>query len=150
MRLPLPSNPKVRALLWQVLLAAALGVIAWFLINNLTANLAKRGISFGYDFLSGPAGFDIGELPIAYDADSSYWMAFLVGILNTLRVALLGIAAATALGLLIAIGALSKNPLLVGLCKSYVEILRNIPLLVQLFFLVPAACNPSAQSTRTL
>jgi general L-amino acid transport system permease protein len=147
MRLPLPSNPKARALLWQVLLASVLGVVAWFLINNLTENLAKRGISFGYDFLSGPAGFDIGERPIAYDADSSYWMAFLVGILNTLRVALLGIVAATALGLLIAIGALSKNPLLVGLCKSYVEILRNIPLLVQLFFwyLVLATLLPNPQ-----
>jgi len=147
MRLSLPSNPRVRSLLWQALLAGLLGVTAWFLVGNLTENLAKRGISFGYDFLSGPAGFDIGERPIAYDADSSYWMAFLVGILNTLRVAVLGIVAATAIGLVIAIGALSRNPLLAGLCRSYVEVLRNIPLLVQLFFwyLLLATVLPNSQ-----
>jgi general L-amino acid transport system permease protein len=147
MRLSLPSNPRIRSLLWQILLAGLLGVVAWFFVGNLTENLAKRGISFGYDFLSGPAGFDIGERAIAYDADSSYWMAFLVGILNTLRVAVVGIFAATILGLVIAIGALSQNPLLAGLCRSYVEVLRNIPLLVQLFFwyLLLATVLPNPQ-----
>jgi general L-amino acid transport system permease protein len=147
MRLSLPSNPRVRSLLWQILLAGLLGVVAWFFVGNLTENLAKRGISFGYDFLSGPAGFDIGERAIAYDADSSYWMAFLVGILNTLRVAVLGIIAATILGLVIAIGSLSRNPLLAGISRSYVEILRNIPLLVQLFFwyLLLATLLPNPQ-----
>ncbi|MFZ9313712.1 MAG: amino acid ABC transporter permease [Burkholderiaceae bacterium] len=128
------SNPRLRALTWQVLLALALALGLWFIVANLNQNLAARGIAFGYDFLSGPSGFDISEQLIEYTADSSYWTAFAVGILNTLRVALVGILMATLIGLLIAVGALSINPLLRALCQSYVEFVRNVPLLLQLFF----------------
>ncbi|MEY2777067.1 MAG: hypothetical protein RLY30_1165 [Pseudomonadota bacterium] len=133
MQLPL-SHPKVRARLWQLLLVLALVLGLWLLVTNLQTNLAARGVELGFGFLSGPAGFDIAERMVSYSADSSYWMAYLVGILNTLRVAVLGIVLATSLGLLIAIGALSLNPLVAALCRLYVEVLRNVPLLLQLFF----------------
>ena len=133
MRLQL-SHPKVRARLWQVLLVAGLLIGLWLLVANLQANLAARGVELGFGFLAGPAGFDIAERLVAYSAESSYWMAYVVGILNTLRVAVLGIFLATLLGLFIAIGALSINPLVAALCRFYVEVLRNVPLLLQLFF----------------
>jgi general L-amino acid transport system permease protein len=128
------SNPRFRARLWQALLFAVLALGLWLLVLNLQKNLAARGVELGFGFLSGPAGFDIAERLVSYSADSSYWMAYLVGILNTLRVAVLGVLLATAIGLFIAIGALSQNPLVAWLCRGYVEVLRNVPLLLQLFF----------------
>jgi general L-amino acid transport system permease protein len=141
-------NPKFRGLLWQALLLIALLAGLGLLVVNLNDNLAKRGISFGYDFLSAPSGFDIAERAIAYDADSSFARAFVVGVLNTLRVAVLGIIVASAIGLVIAIGALAKNPLIAWLSRSYVEVIRNIPLLLQLFFwyLTLAAVLPDPQA----
>lgn len=128
------TNPKLRARLWQGLLILVLLAGLWILVANLQKNLAARGVELGFGFLSGPAGFDIAERLISYSADSSYWMAYVVGILNTLRVAVLGILIATGLGLFVAIGALSINPLVAWLCRTYVEVLRNVPLLLQLFF----------------
>ncbi len=128
------SNPKRRALFWQLLLIGLLALGLWLLVGNLQANLAKRGIDMGFGFLSAPAGFDIAERAIEYTADSSYWRAYAVGILNTLRVAVLGIILASLLGLLVAVGSLSINPLLAGICRSFVEVVRNVPLLLQLFF----------------
>lgn len=147
MRLHL-SHPRVRARLWQLLLVVALTLGLWLLIANLQANLSARGVELGFGFLSGPAGFDISESLIAYSAESSYWVAYLVGIFNTLRVAVLGILVATLLGLFIAIGALSINPLVAALCRFYVEVLRNVPLLLQLFFwyLSLAALLPDNES----
>ncbi|MFZ9670400.1 MAG: amino acid ABC transporter permease [Burkholderiaceae bacterium] len=128
------SNPKYRALFWQLMLMALLALGLWLLVGNLQANLAKRGIEMGFGFLSGPAGFDIAERAIEYSADSSYWRAYAVGILNTLRVALLGIALSSLLGLLVAIGSLSANALIAAISRGFVEIVRNVPLLLQLFF----------------
>jgi len=128
------SNPRLRGLLWQALLILALAILLAVLVINLNDNMARRGVSFGFDFLSNPAGFDIAERLIHYTADDSYWRALLVGIMNTLRVAFLGVAMATILGLIIAIGSLSINPLLSWLSRTYVEVIRNVPLLLQLFF----------------
>ncbi|NML16353.1 ABC transporter permease subunit [Azohydromonas sp. G-1-1-14] len=94
--------------------------------------MAARGIQAGWDFLRDAAGFDIGESLIAFDAGQSYGRAFLVGVLNTLRVALAGIATATLLGMAVGIARLSRNALLSGLAGLYVEVIRNVPLLVQL------------------
>lgn len=127
-------NPRIRALIWQVLLALGLLLGLWALYDNLQDNLGRRGVSLGFGFLSGPAGFDISEQLITYDAEDTYWRAYMVGILNTLRVAALGIILASFIGLAIAIGSLSINPILSRLCKAYVEFVRNIPLLLQLFF----------------
>jgi general L-amino acid transport system permease protein len=122
----------VRALLYQVL---ALGLIAlgvWFLAHNTMENMRVRGIQSGFDFLTGPAGFDIGELLIPYESIDPYWKAFLVGVLNTLRVAVIGIVLTTLLGTLIGVGRFSNNAIVRGLCYGYVELFRNIPVLLQL------------------
>ncbi|MDH4392702.1 MAG: ABC transporter permease subunit [Aquabacterium sp.] len=122
----------VRALLYQVL---ALGLIAlgvWFLAHNTMENMRVRGIQSGFDFLTGPAGFDIGELMIPYESVDPYWKAFLVGVLNTLRVAIIGIVLTTLLGTLIGVGRFSNNAIVRGLCYAYVELFRNVPVLLQL------------------
>ena len=94
--------------------------------------MQARGIQSGFDFLGQPAGFDIGESLIPYDALDVYWKAFLVGVLNTLRVAIVGIVFATILGTLVGIGRFSRNAILRGLCYGYVELFRNVPVLLQL------------------
>lgn len=125
-------SPATRALLWQALaLAGLLAGLLW-LVHNTQVNMAARGIQSGWDFLGQTAGFDIGEQLIAFDAGDSLARAFLVGLLNTLRVALLGILLCTLLGTLIGLGRLSHNWLLRALCRAYVELFRNVPLLVQL------------------
>jgi general L-amino acid transport system permease protein len=91
-----------------------------------------RGIQSGFDFLLGAAGFDIGEGLIAYDALDPYWKAFLVGVLNTLQVAIVGIVLCTILGTLLGIGRFSRNAIVRGLCYGYVELFRNVPVLLQL------------------
>lgn len=125
-------SPAARALLWQALaLAGLLAALLW-LVHNTQLNMAARGIQSGWDFLAQTAGFDIGEQLIAFDAGDSLARAFLVGLLNTLRVALLGILLCTLLGTLVGLGQLARNGLLRGLCRAYVELFRNVPLLVQL------------------
>ena len=122
----------VRALLYQVLALGLIGLAVWFLAHNTLTNMEARGIQSGFDFLSGPAGFDIGERVVPYESSDPYWMAFVIGVLNTLRVAIVGIVLTTILGTLLGIGRLSHNALVRGLCYAYVEIFRNIPVLLQL------------------
>ena len=125
-------SPAVRSLLWQALaVGVTLALLGW-LAHNTLANMAARGIHGGWDLLWQTAGFDIGEQPIAFESTDSYGRAFLVGLLNTLRVALLGIVLCTLLGALIGVGRLSRNGPVRWLCRAYVEFFRNVPLLVQL------------------
>jgi general L-amino acid transport system permease protein len=126
-------SESFRGLIYQILALLAVGFAIGYLANNTVANMAARGIQSGFGFLTQPAGFDIGESVIAYQSLDPYWKAFLVGLLNTLRVALVGIVLATALGALLGIGRFSKNALVRGLCYGYVEIFRNVPVLLQLF-----------------
>ncbi|WP_395700988.1 amino acid ABC transporter permease [Aquabacterium sp.] len=122
----------LRGLLYQLI---AIGVIAlgvWFLAHNTLENMRVRGIQSGFDFLTGPAGFDIGELPIPYEALDPYWKAFLVGVLNTLRVAVVGILLTTVIGTLVGVGRFSPNAIVRGLSYGYVELFRNVPILLQL------------------
>jgi general L-amino acid transport system permease protein len=121
-----------RALVYQVAALAVVGFAVWYLASNTFANMQARGIKSGFDFLVQPAGFDIGESVIPYDALNAYWKAFLVGVLNTLRVAIIGIVAATILGTLLGIGRFSSNAIVRGLCYAYVELFRNVPVLIQL------------------
>lgn len=129
-------DPRFRALVYQ---AAALGatlVLAWFLISNTLQNLAERNIASGFAFLDREAGFAIGETTFfRYSASDTYLRALAVGVANTLRVALVGILAATVLGTLIGLARLSRNWLLEKLAAGYVEFIRNVPLLVHLFLL---------------
>ncbi len=122
----------VRGLIYQVLALAAIGFVVWFLAHNTLVNMRTRGIQSGFDFLLGPAGFDIGEVLIRYDALDPYWKAFAVGVLNTLRVAIIGIVLTTLIGTLVGIGRFSRNAIVRGLCYGYVELFRNVPVLLQL------------------
>jgi len=121
-----------RGLVFQVVVLVLIALGAWFLVHNTLVNMRARGIQSGFDFLLGSAGFDIGETVIPYDALDPYWMAFLVGILNTLRVAVLGIVMATIFGTLLGVGRFSHNAIVRGLCYGYVELFRNVPVLLQL------------------
>src|SRR5258705_8552556 len=121
-----------RGLVYQVLAVAVIGVALWYLAHNTVLNMRARGIQSGFDFLLQPAGFDIGESLIPFDALDPFWKAFLVGVLNTLRVAVVGIVAATLLGTLLGVGRFSRNAILRGLCYAYVEVFRNVPVLLQL------------------
>ena len=111
---------------------AVIAAAVWFLAHNTLENMRVRGIQSGFGFLTQPAGFDIGESAFAFDSADPYWKAFLVGLSNTLRAALVGIVLTTILGTLIGIGRLSRNFLVRSLCTGYVELFRNIPVLMQL------------------
>jgi general L-amino acid transport system permease protein len=127
-------QPAVRGVVYQVLAVGAVGLLAWFLISNTLANLHSRNIASGFGFLQGEAGFAIGESVIAYSPQDSVARAILVGLLNTLKIAAVGIVLSTALGTLVGIARLSKNVLVAKLAAAYVELVRNVPLLLQLFF----------------
>ena len=137
-----PSTPPIKQWSWRsqafrglVYQALALGLITlalWYLAHNTLINMRARGIQSGFDFLLQTAGFDIGESLFAFDSSEKYWRAFLVGLTNTLRVALLGIIFTTLLGTLVGVGRFSRNALVRGLCSAYVEVFRNIPILLQL------------------
>lgn len=108
---------------------------AGFLISNTVANLEARHIASGFGFLGREAGFEIGEsFFLRYDAGQSYLRALAVGLVNTLTVSAIGIVLATLLGTGIGLARLSTNSLLRGISTAYVEFIRNVPLLVQLFF----------------
>jgi general L-amino acid transport system permease protein len=125
-----------RAAALQALLVAAVVFVVWALATNTAHNLEARKIASGFGFLQREAGFAIGESPfLSYSASDTYARAITVGLLNTFRVAVIGIVLATLLGTLIGLARLSHNWLLSRLATGYVELLRNVPLLVQLFFL---------------
>ncbi|MBL8311052.1 MAG: ABC transporter permease subunit [Burkholderiales bacterium] len=121
-----------RGLLYQIIAVLLIGGAAWFLAHNTAENMRIRGIQGGFDFLKSPAGFDIGESLFHFDSNDPYWKAFAVGVSNTLRVAIIGIILTTILGTLIGVGRFSRNGLVRGLCQAYVELFRNVPVLLQL------------------
>src|SRR5262249_52619459 len=128
------NNPKLRAALYQVALLAALAWLGWIFETNARANLAAQGFASGFDFLNHTAGFGVSQSLIPYQETDSYGRVFLVGLLNTLLVAGIGIVLATVLGFAIGIARLSPNWLLARLAGGYVELIRNLPLLFQILF----------------
>lgn len=145
-------NPKFRAILYQmILLAAFLGFTA-FIISNTVHNLQERGISSGFGFLTTPAGFDVGISPfIKYSpTTATHGTVLLVGIQNTLVVAILGCILATIVGFFVGVMRLSSNWLVAKLAYFYVEALRNIPLLLQLIFWWHICINILPQVRQTL
>lgn len=114
-----------------VLLGVALLVA--YLFNNLTTAMAERGFTVSFAFLERRAGFEIGESPVPYSASDTYAQAFLVGVLNTLFVSVVGIILATILGVILGVARLSPNWLVNRAAAGYVELIRNTPLLLQLF-----------------
>ena len=132
---PMWRDPKTRAIIYQILVLGGVVLLGVYLISNTMENLAERSIRTGFGFLEQEAGFGIGESPfVAYSAASNYGQAFAVGLLNTIRVAFIGIILATIFGAIIGVARLSKNWLIATLASIYVEVMRNIPLLLQLFF----------------
>ena len=129
------KSGKFRSIVTQsIVMVLVVGSILW-IINNAATNMEANGISHGFSFLSETSFFDIGYLPfIEHTASHTYFNAFVVGLLNTILVAVLGIFFATIIGFLVGIGRLSDNWLVARFCGFYVEALRNIPLLLQLFF----------------
>src|SRR6478752_3765859 len=128
------SNERFTGLLWQIVVVGiAIAVVAW-LWSNALHNLSVRRISTGFAFLGREAGMPIAASWIAYSPKHPYLRAFLVGIVNTLRVAVIGIVLATVVGTLVGIARLSSNWLVSRLAAIYVEVLRDIPLLLQLLF----------------
>jgi general L-amino acid transport system permease protein len=129
------SRPHVRSIIYQALAVGAVGLACGYFISNAAENLLARRIASGFTFLSHEAGFEIGETTfLSYAAADSYLRAVAVGFLNTLRVATLAIVFSTLLGVMVGLARLSLNWLLAKLAAGYVEVIRNIPLIVQLFF----------------
>jgi general L-amino acid transport system permease protein len=131
---PLLRNPKVRSVAVQAALCLIIAFLAYAAISNAIENLARANIASGFGFWSTTAGFDISQTLISYSQTSTYGRAFWVGLLNTLLVASLGVVLATVLGFLIGIARLSRNFLVSRIAAAYVELVRNVPLLLQLFF----------------
>jgi general L-amino acid transport system permease protein len=129
------TDPVFRSVVWQVLIVGVVLLIGWYFIRNTSENLAARHIATGFGFLDRVAGIPIGESLLPYNpAVNTYGRALLIGVLNTLQVAVIGVVLATILGTLIGIGRLSRNWLLSKLTAFYVETLRDLPLLLQLLF----------------
>lgn len=128
------NDPRVRSLIFQMTAIAFVIWGGWTLVQNTLSNMESRGISTGFGFLDQSAGFGIIMSLIPYDPSMSYGRTFLVGLLNTLLVSALGVVAATILGFLIGVARLSNNWLIAKLAWIYVETLRNLPLLLQIFF----------------
>jgi general L-amino acid transport system permease protein len=123
-----------RSLAYQILLGVFLAFLVWTLYSNVNENLSRQGIATGWDFLQTSSGFDIGESVIAYSAADTYGRALVVGGLNTIRVAFFGIIFATILGVCMGIARVSGNWLLSNLASMYVEVCRNVPVVLHVIF----------------
>ena len=128
------NDPVVRGVFYQIVVGILVVTFFVWIINNTAINLAAQNKTTGFDFLGKTAGFDISFSLFPWDRTSYYWEAFLVGLTNTLLVAVIGIVFATILGFTIGIARLSSNWIISRLAAVYVETIRNIPLLLQLFF----------------
>ena len=133
-RVALLNDPKVRGVIAQVVVVVALALFVWWVVGNTVENLRRSNISSGFGFLNARSGFDIAQIPIPYTSNSTFFDAFIVGILNTLLVAVCGVITATLIGFTIGVGRLSRNWLIRKICTVYVEVFRNIPPLLVIFF----------------
>lgn len=128
-------DPKIRGLVFQILTVVVVAGLIYWIVNNTVANLQRANLATGFGFLDGRSGFDISSSPyLAYSSDSTYVRALWVGILNTITVAVVGIITATIIGFIVGIGRLSHNWLIRKICTVYVEVFRNIPPLLVIFF----------------
>jgi general L-amino acid transport system permease protein len=134
-RVPPWRDARVLRVLFQVAVLAGVALLVAYLANNLMTAMAERGFSVSFAFLDRRAGFEIGESPVPYSASDTYGQAFLVGLLNTLFVSFVGIILATVLGVIIGVARLSSNWLVSRAAAAYVELIRNTPLLLQLFLI---------------
>ena len=127
-------NFKLKDIIPQLITVLAVVIIFGFFTYNAQINMESRGIDFGYGFLSQESSFDVQFSLIEYDGSHSYFRAYLVGLLNTILVSVIGIFLATILGVIVGVSRLSSNYLINKFAAFYVEFFRNIPLLLQIFF----------------
>lgn len=142
---PAPSSPHAGVPPWrdlrvlriagQVVVLLVVAIVAAFAVRNLVTAMDERGLGFGFSFLNRSAGFEIAESPVPYAPTDTYGEAFVVGLLNTLFVSVVGIVLATVLGIVVGVARLSPNWLVNRVAAAYVEVMRNTPLLVQLFII---------------
>jgi len=133
-KIPLWLNPKVRAILFQFMTFGLVGLLAYYLISNTLINLQRQNIASGFGFLHKESSFEVGESLIPYSAASTYGRALLVGALNTIKVAFIGVVITIILGTFLGVARLSTNWLLSKLAAIYIEVMQDIPILLQLFF----------------
>jgi len=127
-------DPRIRAIFFQTVVIALVFWGGWTLVDNTLSNMESRGISTGFGFLDETAGFGIIMSMVPYDATMTYGRTFWVGLTNTLLVSAMGIVTATIIGFILGVARLSSNWLVAKVALVYVEIIRNIPLLLQIFF----------------
>lgn len=127
-------DPRIRGLFFQILLIAVLVFIGYEIVTNTLDNLRRQNIASGLGFLNTTAGFGIIQTLVEYSEESSYGRALIVGFLNTMLIAFIGVILATVLGFIIGIARLSPNWVISRIAYVYIEVIRNIPLLLQIFF----------------
>ncbi len=136
-------DPAKRALVWQALVVLVLAAFVWMVVKNTATNMEQRGLASGFGFLETSAGFGIITTPfIDYAETSNYFQVFLVGLVNTIIVAVVGCVLALALGFVIGIARLSRNWLIQKIATFYIELFRNVPLLLQILFWYGAVLKP--------
>ncbi|NPA50265.1 MAG: ABC transporter permease subunit [Epsilonproteobacteria bacterium] len=142
-------NEKVRGVIYQIITIVGFVLFIVYIAQNTAHNIEQRGIKTGFDFLNATAGFDITESPIPFSPQDTHWDVYKVGLLNTLIVSFWGIVFSSILGLIIGVSRLSSNWLINRIAASYIEIFRNIPLLLQILFWynVVLATLPSARNS---
>jgi len=146
---PIWLDSRYRAIFFQIALLVLVVGFGAYIFHNTYANLARRGIASGFGFLGSTAGFDIIMYLVPYQASSTYGQALLVGLLNTLVVAAVGVVLATIIGFVMGVARLSRNWLISRLAAVYIEVIRNIPLLLQIIFwyLVLGKSTPSPKQS---
>lgn len=133
-RIPFWHDPSKRAIVYQATALVFVFMLGYYVFSNTQANLQRQSIATGFGFIDREAGFEIGESMIPYLPSNTYARALLVGVLNTIRVAFVGIVLTILLGLFVGVARLSSNWLVARLSALYIEVLQNIPVLLQLFF----------------
>src|SRR4030043_446047 len=128
------NDPKIRAALYQVATIGMVGLLGYYLFSNTVENLHRQSIATGFGFFHKEASFEIGESLIPYSAADTYLKALLIGALNTIKVAFVGIVLTVILGTFLGIARLSPNWLVSKLAAVYIEVMQDIPILLQLFF----------------
>lgn len=127
-------DPRIRGIVYQFVVFVAIVSLVYWIIGNTIENLNRLNIASGFTFLNGRAGFDLSQTLVPFTSDSTYGRALYVGFLNTVLIAVVGIITASILGFMIGIGRLSRNWIIRKLCTTYVEVFRNIPPLLVIFF----------------
>ena len=142
------NDTRYRSLTFQVIAAIVIALSIWYLGNNLIQNLRAAGLNISYSFLGDPSGYDINQRLIEYDSQSSHGSAAIVGLLNTLLVAFLACITATVFGVVAGVLRLSNNWLVSKIMAVYVEIFRNIPVLIWIIiiFTIMTGCIARAKS----